>query len=462
MSDRYRRSRVMFEPVDAAPLQHHNENGNLVNLVRGFQDSFSKAFPDLSEAPESELPDLIRELGKLKNLVEATTTHALAQVQRFEQAGSSVSRRHGAKNPEELYMTLTGEGWADAKRRSKLAALEFSQRDEPDQPGELARTAYREGRIAGSVYQLITDSLAKVPEAQRFSAERRWMKTADPDNALKPSFGGLRKIIATTLAEYTVTVDRDHQEEMQKRRALTLHSDENGLVRVSGQLLPEVAAVFGRCLDVINTPVHTKLDGESTEVEDPRTPQQKNHDALATIVNVALGSKAMPAPGGKPAVVLIHTTEDRLLHQDGASVLAGHDGCPTIIPSAEARTSGCAGATQRLILGRDGRIVQLEHERRTFNADQRRAMAARDGGCVIPGCTVPPGWCEAHHIETWANTKRTHVATGALLCWFHHRSVDSDGWGVRTRDGLIEVQPPTREDWHPAASGPRLTRRDPL
>ena len=76
MSDRYRRSRVVFEPVDDEPLRRHNEDGSLVNLVRGFQDSFSKAFSDLSDASESELPDLIRELGKLENLVEATTTRA--------------------------------------------------------------------------------------------------------------------------------------------------------------------------------------------------------------------------------------------------------------------------------------------------------------------------------------------------------------------------------------------------
>ena len=32
---------------------------------------------------------------------------------------------------------------------------------------------------------------------------------------------------------------------------------------------------------------------------------------------------------------------------------------------------------------------------------QRRALAVRDGGCVFPGCDLPAGWCDAHHVTPW-------------------------------------------------------------
>lgn len=424
-------SRVRFEECSA-----------LADRARELQHTFHETFSDLRR--ETKLPELIRELGKLKNLIEVTTSRALAEVHKREE---TIAPRFGAKNSRELYTVLTGEGHAEAKRKEKLAVLEDSHLS------VRARRAYQQGRIHGTVFQLICDGLEKLPESERVHTENKWLEIADPADGVKPSLGGLRKVISTTVAEHTTKLD---PERMMRSRGITLNAQENGLVRISGTLIPEVAATLGRGLDVINTPVNTKLQ---TVENDQRSPQQKNHDALAIILNAALSSKDLPEPAGKPAIVLIHTTEERLHNPQGASVISGFDGVPTLIPSAEARTAGCAGGIQKLVLDHEGRIVKLNHEQRAFNANQRRALVARDGGCVIPGCAVPPGWCEAHHIATWASTKRTNVSTGALLCWHHHRSVDSGGWEVRARDGLIEVRRPFGGPWQPGAQGVRLTTR---
>jgi hypothetical protein len=91
---------------------------------------------------------------------------------------------------------------------------------------------------------------------------------------------------------------------------------------------------------------------------------------------------------------------------------------------------------------RDGRIIELGNLQRIFTSHQRRAIALRDGGCVIPGCTVPATWCEIHHVVEHAQGGHTHTDNGATLCWYHHRSLGTSGWAIRMRDGTPETQAP--------------------
>jgi len=41
-----------------------------------------------------------------------------------------------------------------------------------------------------------------------------------------------------------------------------------------------------------------------------------------------------------------------------------------------------------------------------------------------------------------------------MLCWHHHRTIETSGWEIRMRDGTPEVRPPTWIDpqrrWRPA------------
>jgi hypothetical protein len=74
-----------------------------------------------------------------------------------------------------------------------------------------------------------------------------------------------------------------------------------------------------------------------------------------------------------------------------------------------------------------------------FTARQRRAMAVRDGGCLWPGCTRPPGECEAHHDNPWGESPlnhKTETKDGILLCKFHHLNVHNNGARV-TRQGSV-------------------------
>ncbi len=37
-----------------------------------------------------------------------------------------------------------------------------------------------------------------------------------------------------------------------------------------------------------------------------------------------------------------------------------------------------------------------------------------------PGCEIPPGWCEAHHVKYWQHGGETSYENGVLLCSRHH------------------------------------------
>ena len=90
----------------------------------------------------------------------------------------------------------------------------------------------------------------------------------------------------------------------------------------------------------------------------------------------------------------------------------------------------------------EGRIIGITTTDRIFNAHQRRAIVLRDKECLIPGCHVPASWCEIHHVEEHSRGGPTHTDNGVLLCWFHHRTIDTGGWQIRMIDGAPHVKGP--------------------
>lgn len=87
---------------------------------------------------------------------------------------------------------------------------------------------------------------------------------------------------------------------------------------------------------------------------------------------------------------------------------------------------------------------------RTATPAQRRALAARDRGCIIPGCRIPAESCQAHHITEWARGGATDIDNLVLICWAHHRQVDLRMWTIRPgRPPAVDQATPghARRDW---------------
>lgn len=186
---------------------------------------------------------------------------------------------------------------------------------------------------------------------------------------------------------------------------------------------------------------------------DDRTARQRRADALTLLVGTAMAAEA-PRRGERPRVV-VHTSADQLAALSPAG-LAG----PARTESGQQLGGGalrrlaCDAVLQRVVRGGDGSplaaaSLSLGREQRLATVPQRRALAARDRGCVVPGCGAQPGWCDAHHIVHWADGGPTDLDNLVLLCGTHHSGVHSGTWAVRmAADGIPEVVPPARLDLH--------------
>ena len=75
----------------------------------------------------------------------------------------------------------------------------------------------------------------------------------------------------------------------------------------------------------------------------------------------------------------------------------------------------------RVITDGPSQILDVGRATRVVNTALWNALVVRDQHCQWAGCTMPPGFCEAHHIVYWTNGGPTNLANLKLLCWYHHR-----------------------------------------
>jgi hypothetical protein len=81
----------------------------------------------------------------------------------------------------------------------------------------------------------------------------------------------------------------------------------------------------------------------------------------------------------------------------------------------------CDCKLSRIITDGHSQILDVGRATRVVSPAIWNALVARDKHCQWAGCTMPPGFCEAHHIVYWTNGGPTNLANLKLLCWYHHR-----------------------------------------
>jgi hypothetical protein len=189
-------------------------------------------------------------------------------------------------------------------------------------------------------------------------------------------------------------------------------------------------------------------------------PGARRADALVQLVNTAHGADTLPTRGGLPValtVTLQHTAVgDPLMTTsrghaltDAESRWASCDASltPIVVTARDNRGPGMHSPAQRIaaLAGAmfDTRIpLAVGRTQRTATAAQRRALAVRDRGCIIPGCHVPAEACQVHHLHEWADGGSTDLSNLATTCWAHHRQVDLRMWTIVPLDGGSAPPPP--------------------
>ncbi|WP_166806323.1 HNH endonuclease signature motif containing protein [Cryobacterium serini] len=191
----------------------------------------------------------------------------------------------------------------------------------------------------------------------------------------------------------------------------------------------------------------TRFDG------DRRTGGEKRADILRSIFESAARDPHTPTMGGAAPTVMVHINAVDLEQGRGVGWI---DGVEAPISFRRVSELICAGGYQQVLLGENGDVLCLGDKVRCFSTKQRAAIAARDEGCVIPGCTIPARWCEVHHVIPWQQNGPTNIDNGTLLCWYHHHTIDTAGWKIRMVRGRPQIRGPLLWDptqtWRPAHS----------
>jgi hypothetical protein len=278
-------------------------------------------------------------------------------------------------------------------------------------------------------------------------------------------------------------VDPDHADRFDpaalERRELFTAVDSTGMVIMKGQLDPLNGAKVRRALQAFSRPDptrHEPVEGEdgqeSLAIRDTRTAAQRRADALGTICDLALDRVGVQPDdedsgvphsrnrdGAAPRLV-VHTTPELL-----DEALHTHPGGPTpgtafrkpLLGTSECDHLGpvgpgllgvmaCDALIERVLLAPTGAVLDLGRTVRTITPPQRRALTARDRGCVIPGCTAPAEWCHGHHVVWWEHLGPTDKNNLALVCTRHHGQIHAGIWDLKMIDGIPWARPPSWVD----------------
>ena len=101
----------------------------------------------------------------------------------------------------------------------------------------------------------------------------------------------------------------------------------------------------------------------------------------------------------------------------------------------------CDATVARIITDPDGYPLDVGHETRLINPGLRAALITRDGGCLIPGCTIPASWSDAHHVIPWSAGGETSLQNLALACRRHHRAIHAGLWEIAFTNGIPNAHP---------------------
>ena len=167
---------------------------------------------------------------------------------------------------------------------------------------------------------------------------------------------------------------------------------------------------------------------------DERTRGQQLADALVQVFDNALAHGNVPQLRTVKPHVVVRIDLDDLVDPavgHGAATLASG----ATISAARARWLACDGNVARIVFGPDGAVLDHGRDQRLVTPHQRRALDARDEGCVFAGCSAPTWWCDAHHLLEWLYGGRTDLPNLALLCERHHTKVHHGFTVVRQPDG---------------------------
>lgn len=450
----------------------------MADALKAIALSLAEAVPprQLYALKDDALLDTTAAIEHLGRYVDALRVEAAAEIADRSRGvvdrSDGLAARKGCRNAAELVERVTRVSGSTASRRIKLGnetracgpGLSFPARF------PIIADALESGLLgtdaASAILAGIVPALRHCTIAGLKAAEEELVAAAIGTSELVPTACTADEVRQQAMV-WQAYLDPDGMEPVERRawkgRGFEAGTLSDGLVRGRYAFMPEVAAKLNRIFDAYLSPrsaTEFRTPEEQAEVDltaDPRSRDQQRHDVIASMVDHYSRSDEPPKIGGAAPTVLVTVRAEDLASNEGR----GHiDGAKAPMSLTTIRHLACNGGYQFLTIDAYGSIHGLGSPQRCFTATQRRAIMTRDGGCVIPGCTIPAAWCEIHHVDPAENGGPTHTDNGVLLCWSHHRTIESSGWKIEMFDGAPHVLAPPWIDqhaqWRPATKSPTM------
>ena len=405
----------------------------------------------------------VEESGRLIDALRALTAGETEERSRRELGNDGLARRNGYARATHLIEDVTRVSGAEAARRIRLGAavrprLGLGGAPQPPRYAEVSR-ALSNGSLgvdaAHSIIRCLDQAERRAQPDDLATAERSLVETAATESA---------DLLAVHALAYREALDPDgsepRDEELRAARGFLLGRERNGMTRATIDLDPQSAALMRAILSDGTDPrvIPRHLDpsnGSSAELADPRTRVQRQFDVIMGTLTAGMRSRGMNAQDASGSVrptatVMAVITLADLESGRGAGWL---DDVREPVSAMALQTMACDAGIRPIVLGTHGEVLHLGHPRRLFSTAQRRALAVRDGGCVWPGCSAPPSWCEAHHVIEWEQGGRTDIDNGTLLCSAHHHMLHASAFRLEMVRGRPQLLAPPWLDpqqcWRP-------------
>ncbi|WP_165067149.1 HNH endonuclease signature motif containing protein [Marisediminicola senii] len=461
-------------------------------------DDIAIAAQGLSDEALIELADSAEETARYNAAISIAAAAEIEERSRRELGNEGLSRRHGHSRGAGLVERVTRVSAAEASRRIRLGTA-VSPRTSlgggsmpPLYPA--MADALSAGRLGVDAANAILRALSQVSSTadpvDLHIAEAALVEYARDEPA---------DLVAVQAIAYREALDPDgaepRDEELRRRRALTLGREVNGMTRGVMMLNPEAAALVRSMLSNGGDPARSPwfisdddLGAGSTVIPspdgdivvkftDPRSREQRQLDILMGTLKAGLGviddagrsrsgsdggsdggsndseSTGGGRSGGRQRPLATVTAVVSLKDLEAGIGVGWLDDVTEPVSAVTMQTMICDSGYRPMIVGDEGEVLYLGRTRRFFTRAQRTALGARDGGCVWPSCTAPPSWCEAHHIVEYTNGGRTDIDNGALLCSNHHHMLHASAFTMKMIQGRPRLLSPPwldpQQAWKP-------------
>jgi len=220
-------------------------------------------------------------------------------------------------------------------------------------------------------------------------------------------------------------------------RSLRLWRNEHtGRMSVKIELSLEEGELFQQAVDKASVRLASETaDSARQEPNDKTAWATLQADAAMIIVRDYLSGQ-MSAEGNNNESSSLSTADNYqvVVHVDEQSLVNGETGDEpssgaSELPVSTVRRLCCDGSIIPIIENAKGEPLNVGRKVRTITTAIRRALWARDKGCVFPGCHCKR-YVDGHHIKHWADGGETSLDNLVLLCTRHHRLVHEGGYNI--------------------------------